>query len=399
MKARTVTVIGAGSSGQAIAGFLALSGYQVNLWNRDDDEEVNRWLKPISDRGGLEVQGVIEGFAPIQEVTTDIGAAISGADVILVNTTTDAYQSVGSQLAPHISSSQRLILMASGTLGTIDMWQGLITGGFTGDLLIGETSTTVFGSRATDPATVRIGGRKDGVEIASLPSGRADVFDVLLPEFSFVAVDDVLRSAFNNMGPALHVVPMVLNAGRVEAQGGKFLYYVDGITPSIAAVIQQFDKERLAVARAFGYESTTLSDYLTQTVSAPEGSLYESIQGCAMYAKSSSPEHLNHRFLWEDTFAGVVPLLSLAEIATVPVPISNALITMSSALLGRDFRDLGRTARNLNLDDLTVKTMKDLVQNDEAFSTWKQRPRPGLFMHNIQAIVTSETEAAHENTH
>jgi opine dehydrogenase len=371
-KAHTVAVIGAGSSGQAIAGFLGLSGYRVKLWNRDDAGEVSRWLKPISDRGGLEVQGVIEGIAPIHEVTSDIGAAVSDADVILVNTTTDAYQSIGRQLAPHISNSQSIILMASGTLGSIDMWQGLAAGGFTGDLLVGETATTVFGSRAIAPATVSIAGKKDRVEIVSLPGGQESRFDALLPEFSFVAAEDVLSSGFNNTGPALHVVPMVLNSGWVEAQGGKFLYYSEGVTPSLAAVMEQVDEERMAIGRAFGYESTSLSDYLTQSVGAPAGSLYESIHGTAMYAKMPSPESLDHRFLWEDALAGVVPLLALAEIANVPAPLLRALETMSSALLGRDFRADGRTARNLSLEGFTITTMKELVRDESAFRAWKQ---------------------------
>lgn len=112
-----------------------------------------------------------------------------------------------------------------------------------------------------------------------------------------------------------------------------------------------------------------------------------------MYAQTTSPEHLDHRFLWEDTVAGVVPLLTLAEIAKVPAPISNALVTMSSALLGRNFRTTGRTARNLSLENLTVKTMKDLVQGDVAFSTWKQQPRPKMFAHNDRSVVEDETEA------
>jgi opine dehydrogenase len=371
-KARTVAVIGAGNSGQAVAGFLALAGYRVRIWNRDDADEVNRWLKPIQDRDGLDVQGLLTGTARFEEVTCDMARAVDGADAVIVNTTTDAYQSIGRALAPHLSSSQHLILMAAGTLGAIDMWQGLAAGGFTGDLLVGETSTTVFTSRAASPATVHIGGQKERIEIASLPSGQADTFATLLPEFSFTAVDDVLGTGFNNTGPALHIVPMALNAGRIESQGGTFLYYKDGITPSIAAVMERFDAERLAVARAFGYESTSLADYLTQTVGAPTGTLYESIQGCTMYAGIPSPAGLDHRFLWEDALSGAVPLLALAEIAHVPVPLTQALVTLSSTLLGRDFHERGRTARNLALDGMSVPAVMELVRGRAAFSAWKE---------------------------
>ncbi|BCW45122.1 NAD/NADP-dependent octopine/nopaline dehydrogenase family protein [Arthrobacter sp. StoSoilB5] len=366
----TVAVIGAGSSGQAIAGFLGLGGYHVNLWNRDDDGEVNQWLKPIIERGGISVQGTIEGFAPVRYITTEMADAISGADVILVNTTADAYPDIALQLAPHLLSSQILILMCPGTLGSIGMWHSLVAAGYKDDLMLGETSTTVFGSHVIGPASVHIGAMKDRVEIASLPSGQADVMAGLLPEFPFVAVEDVLISGLSNVGPALHIVPMLLNAGRIEHPGSDFLYYAEGVTPGIASVVGQLDDERVAVARAFGYEPTSLSEYLTQVAGAPQGSLYESIRGCAMYSGIRAPDSLNHRFLWEDTLSGAVPLLALAEIADVPVPICDAFVALASATLGRDFRATGRSARNLALEGLTVNSMKELVNDHASFLTW-----------------------------
>jgi len=233
-KARTVAVLGAGSSGQAMAAFLSLSGYRVHIWNRPDESEVHRWLEPITDQRGICAQGWMEGTAKIDLVTTEIAAAVTGADVILLTTTADALQNIGKLLAPHISSSQCLILMSSGSLGTLDVWRGLIDGGFTGDLLVGETTTTPFGSQIAGPASVHISGQKKQVGIASLPSGHHHVFTTLLPEIPFSEVTDVLASGLDNIGPSLHVAPMVLNAGWVEAQGGKFLYYKEGITPSVA---------------------------------------------------------------------------------------------------------------------------------------------------------------------
>lgn len=370
---RTVAVLGAGGSGHAIAGFLGLAGYKVNVWNRNDPSEVSAWLDALRDRGVIEVHGILEGEAPIQLVTTNLAEAISGADVVLVNTTTDAYQSVGRELAPHIRSSQSVILMAAGTLGTLDLWRGLSAGGYTDDLLVGETSTTLFGSRVTGAASVRIGGRKEGVELSTLPHGRAGELSELVPEFNFVPGDDILWSGFNNVGPVLHVVPMVLNAGRIEAEGGKFLYYVDGITESVATVLERFDEERIAVAKAFGYTTASIGNYLHDTVGAPQGTVYESIQGCSMYATTPSPAQLNHRFLWEDTMAGAVPFLSLAEVAGVHVPITKSLVALASVLLGEDLVQKGRTMSALGIDDATVESLKELARGGEQFNQWKSK--------------------------
>lgn len=368
-----VAVIGAGNSGQAIAGFLSLSGHTVKLWNRNAPEEVSKWLNPISSRGGLEVSGIVRGFAPIAQATTSIEDAISDTEVIIVNTTTDAFQDVGELLAPHISSSQRVLLMAAGTLGSLDLWKGLVAGGYTDELLVGETSTTVFGSRTTTPASIRIGGRKEGVKVATLPSGHGADFSELLPEFTFEAAGDVLSSGFDNVGSALHAVPMVLTAGWVEAHGGEFLYYVDGITPSIVSVMEEFDRERLAVAQAFGYESTPLSTYLIETVGGPVGTLYESIHNCPMYATTKSADKLDHRFLWEDTMAGVVPVLALSELANVPAPIHRSVATLAGSLLQRDLVGEGRTIGTLGLEGLTPESLRDLVTDGARLAQWKQQ--------------------------
>lgn len=371
VKASRVAVIGAGSSGQAIAAFLAVNGYEVSIWNRDDAAEVEQWMRPIAEAGGLQAEGLVEGFAPIERATTDIAEAIADADVILVNTTIDAYRSIGQQLAPRLSSSQVLILMSSGTLGSLDVLAGLADGGFTDELLLGQTSTTVFGSRSLGDGAVSVRGRKTGVEISSVPSGRADDLVALLPEFEFIALDDVLRSEFDTMGPALHAVPMVLNAGRVES-GDSFLHYTEGITPSIAAAIDTFDQERIAIAEAFGCKATTVHDYLRNTVRAPDGTLYESINGCVMYQKTLSADQLDHRFLWEDT-CGAVPLLALAEVANVPVPLTDAIVALSSALLGRAFRSEGRTGERLGLIGMSPDDVRALFYDADALSSWRTR--------------------------
>lgn len=372
-QARTITVIGAGSSGQAIAAFLSLAGYTIKLWNRNDAAEVERWLTPISERGGIEVKGKIEGFAPIQHVTTDLASAVEGSSAVLVNTTTDAYPAVARQLAPHLSEDQPIILMAAGTLGSIEFLQGLTAGGFTGDLLIGETPGTIFGSRANAPAVVDIAGQKKNVKLSTLPRGREAELAAVVPEFDLAVGGDVLSSGFNNTGAALHVVPMVLNAGRIESPGENFLYYQEGVTPAVAAAIEQIDNERLAVAAAFGYQPTSLHDYLVNALGAPAGNLNDTIHGVAMYASMPAPDTLDHRFLWEDALAAVVPLLALAEIAGVPVPMHQAMITAAGTLLNRDFVAEGRTTANLSLDGYTAEAMKNLVNDASALQIWKQR--------------------------
>ena len=52
-----IAVIGAGNGGQAISGYLALKGYEVSLYDIDE-EKVNS----IKNIGGVTLEGQLEGF-------------------------------------------------------------------------------------------------------------------------------------------------------------------------------------------------------------------------------------------------------------------------------------------------------------------------------------------------
>lgn len=373
---RTIAVIGAGSSGHAVAAFLGLSGYTVNLWNRDEPSEVEKWLNPIAEKGGIELTGKIEGFGPVAEVTTDLARTVEGASAIVVNTTTDAYPSIAEQLARVLSPEQPILLIAAGTLGSLQFLQGLTAAGFTDDVLIGETPGTIFGSRANDPAIVAIAGQKKNVKVASLPSGREAELVNAIPEFELAAGDDILNAGVNNTGAALHVVPMVLNSGWIEGTSGDFLYYQEGITPAIADAIETIDNERLVIAKALGYDAGSLQDYLVNALGGPRGTMQESIHGVEMYKTMPAPKSLDHRFLWEDALSAVIPLAALAEIASVEAPLHKAMATAASVLLRRDLEAEGRTATNLGLEGFTIDSLKALVNDEAALQSWKQAIAP-----------------------
>ena len=62
---------------------------------------------------------------------------------------------------------------------------------------------------------------------------------------------NILDTALNNGNPVSHPTGALLNAGRIEFTGGNYLHYKEGITPSVARVMEDVDKERMAVVRAY----------------------------------------------------------------------------------------------------------------------------------------------------
>ena len=103
-----LAVIGAGNDGCAMSGDLTLAGFEVHL------TEMPRFadkLKPIRERGGLEVTGVARiGFAKLAKVTADIGDALDGATHLLLPLVAMAHEEVAGLCAPHLKDGQVIVL-------------------------------------------------------------------------------------------------------------------------------------------------------------------------------------------------------------------------------------------------------------------------------------------------
>src|SRR3972149_4027857 len=74
-----IAVLGAGNDTHALAGDLARMGASVILWNRTPAN-----VAEIAAVGGVELEGEVTGFGRLFRVTSDLGEALSEADLVLV---------------------------------------------------------------------------------------------------------------------------------------------------------------------------------------------------------------------------------------------------------------------------------------------------------------------------
>ena len=56
-------VIGAGNGGLAMAGYLALHDFSVNIWTRDKDK-----MEALAAARGIEVEGKLKGFGELNKI-------------------------------------------------------------------------------------------------------------------------------------------------------------------------------------------------------------------------------------------------------------------------------------------------------------------------------------------
>ena len=348
----TVAILGAGAGGAAAAVELSGAGHDVRLWNRSAAT-----LAPFEQADGIEYVGVLgDGLATPRLMTSDLRAATSGADVLLVCVPTPGHATIARLLADAAINEVPLVLNPGHTGGALEVSQ-IFRQADVPPPPIAEFSTLTYVARKNDAARVTVSGRAARVWVAALPGGEPalamarSLYPAARPQ------NDVLASGLANVNLVLHPPGAVLAAAWVEATGGDFLFYTHGVTPGVARVMQKLDDERLAVARAFGHDLEPLAQEMAaigtaDRAAAAAGDLAGAITGGAANSAIAAPPSLDHRYYREDFGHGLVPFLALARIASVDTPVAAALLEIGSALVGPALIEQGRTAARMGIEGL-----------------------------------------------
>lgn len=354
----TFCVAGAGHGGMAMAGHLALTGCRVNLFNRSPQR-----IQPVVERGGVDVTGEVRGFGPISLATTDARAALEGVDVVMVVVPATAHAEMAEALAPHLEDDQIVVLNPGRTGGALEVAQVTRRANPQVRPFFAEAQTLLYASRVTNPGQVHIFGIKNSVPLATLPGYHVpDILPVIakvLPQF--VPGDNVLKTSLDNIGAVFHPAITVLNAARIEDTHGDFEYYVEGVTESVAAILEAVDRERVSVAAALGVRATTAREWLYLAYDAAGKTLLDAMRANRGYAGIQAPGTIQHRYITEDVPASLVPIASLGDLLNVPTPTIKAVIRLASAMHGVDYFAEGRTVERLGLAGMSVKDIRLLV--------------------------------------
>ncbi len=350
-------VIGAGNGGVAMAGYLALRGYGVNLWNRS-----GKTIEEIESCGGISLEGEIRGVAAPSKVTTDMEEAVKGVPVIMVTVPASGHEAVARLMAPYLRDGQIVVLNPGRTGGALAFRATLLREGCRASVTVAETNTFVYASRTVGPGRSRVFGIKKSVSIAALPAARImQVLRALKPVFpQFVPVENVMVTSLDNMGAVFHPVPTLLNAARVDSSL-PFEHYTEGISPRVASVLEALDRERLAIASALGVPARGALEWLGESYGIKAENLYEAIRANKAYRGIVAPDTIECRYITEDVPFSLVPMLALAEIAGVDVPVIRAAVDMASALMGEDYMTTGRTAESMGIAGLSARELLEHV--------------------------------------
>jgi opine dehydrogenase len=355
------TLIGAGHGGKAMAAHLALMGFPVTLYNRTFEH-----VEVIKMRGGIDLEsaeGGPHGFAKLALVTSDMAEALKEAEMIMVVVPSSAHSDVAKHVAPHLQDGQTIILHPGRTCGALEFDKVLRDNNCTAKVVIAEAETFIYASRSDGPAQARIFRIKEAVPLAALPALHTQQVLAKVNQAypQFINGENVLHTGLNNMGAIFHPALTLLNAGWIEATHGDYQFYIDGVSPSVARVLEVLDRERVTVASALGLRARTAMEWLKMAYDTTGENLYDAIHNQPGYYGIKAPSTLSHRYIFEDVPMSLVPIASLGQRFGVSVRGMDSIIRLACIVHRTDYWRRGRTVEKLGIGDLSVSELTSFV--------------------------------------
>jgi opine dehydrogenase len=347
-----ITIIGAGAGGHAAAAVLSKQGIRVTLFSRDPER-----IKAVRERGGVEITGDRgEGFIPIWRVTSDLAEAAESQG-LFVFTVANAHADIARLLAPLVRDDH-VVLLASGSCGTLEVARVWREMGVARRPLLGETVTLPQSARLIGPATVKIR-LPSTIRTAAFPAADTPrLLERLMGVIKYKPGVNIFDAGLNNPNFIIHPAPMVLNYAAIEREDGFLSLMNEGMTQAVLRAMDAHDQERMAIAVAAGLTPASLDELYYEFGSSP-----------AVYRSPGEPmglrDRIHFRYIDEDIPYGTVTMSSIGRALGIPTPINDALTLIASITRGVDYWARGRTPERLGIAGMNADALMRYVETGE----------------------------------
>jgi len=356
-----IAILGGGHGAYAAAADLAEKGHEIRLWRRDAVA-----FAPVLASRAISMRD-IDGVrdASIAVATTDIGAAVRGAELVLVPSPASAQTDIARAMAPHLADGQ-VVFLPPGTFGSFVMDRIARQAGSRAEVTYAETGTLPYLARKRVTGEVAITIRATRLPTGAYPAKRSKhAMEVITKAYPAIEpCEDALSAALLNAGPIIHPPLILLNAAPLQ-HFERWDIHHEGTQPAVRAVTSVLDAERIAVREALGYRSAhfPLSDHY-HTDRWMYGDAHK-----RLVESGDWREHIDlheHRYMTEDVVLGLAFLASVAQWASCEAPVAGGLLAVAGAILGRDLRHGPRTLEALSLASKTHDQVKELLREGES---------------------------------
>ncbi|MEX4005312.1 NAD/NADP octopine/nopaline dehydrogenase family protein [Paraburkholderia sp. EG285A] len=351
-----VSIIGAGHCGCAFAADLASRGFEVLLYGHPNHR---RNIDAIRAKGSLIASMAITGeFYPT--VTTNINEAVEFSRFLVVAIPAYAHDDLIENLKK-FDLSRHIIIVNNANffapMGSKEL----------NPQAIFETNASPYASSAKD-GEIRITGIKNNLPIAAFSN---DIDDKQLSQITaifpkkLVWWDNIFAIGMQSNNGVIHPVGGILNTGWIESTKGDFLFYRDGISPSVGRVVEDVDNERLRIGEALGFRLQTVLEEMVGFYGGKCASFSEFASQSKVHnsAKSKTPSHMENRYICEDVPYILVPWHELGARMGIESPTIKAVVQIASSINGVNYFQNGRNLKRLGVDHMSKAELLQFVDN------------------------------------
>lgn len=342
----TVSIIGAGHVGCALAYDIASRGYDVTL--RSIRGHPGNLPKIKQNGNILECSGMLAGRLPIN-IQEGFGNIASNVDkIIVVTTPSQGHEAIFTELSQR-DLSKSVIVFITGNAAGVKARQQLNA------KAVLDTATSPYSSRVSSDGVVTIRGIKKRLQIGPLVPALSDEDRNEIGELFHMPLDwspTTLEIFLSGVNGVVHVPTALLNLGWIETTNGDFYFYRQGMSSGVCSIIQAADRERLAVAAAYRCNIRSALDSYNKNYGCQEKTLREFAKNTEAHNRTKGAQK---RFLDQDVPYWLVLCSDLGARACVPTPVIDTLILLASISGGVDYRLTGRTLSSLGLGGASVE--------------------------------------------
>lgn len=325
------TVIGMGRTGNAAIAYLLKQGAQVTAWNRDL-EKLERFKKE-----GIKLDGVLQGvFFP--NIFYDIGEAICGSQYILIFTTANGHRDIATALRNKLEPHQKIIIF-NGNWGAVEFYTILKEEVKEKNIVICETGAQLFAANYVEKDLLFLKSMKNRIEIASIPTKEIDGILKELQSFfpQLVGAENVLYTSLSNSNPIVHCPINIFNLARIESGEPFLMYKSDYTSPLGVTYVEGLDRERRLIMERLGITPVSQLDIFNKSWGQNYKSIYEALKNIKSYQTTVAPISFDFRHFTEDIPFGIIPIQLLGNKYQIDTPYADALISLYSVALNKDF--------------------------------------------------------------
>ena len=373
-----VTVLGGGIEARMLAAIALAEGLEVTLFSAYGAE-----IDAMREAGTVAIQGAgpLGAYqfdredAPSIQTTMELDRAVASAEVIFLTGPVHKQRTYAMVLADHLKDSQVLVIAPARTFAALEAAWLLRVGGCKADITIVEVMGFPFWCRAEGSRLYLSGQAGVPAPAATLPNGRPHVLEGLKRFWPNLepAIGTLAASFADGSGiveaPALLLGGPLIGDGRPDVpMGGVPLPENESFRNLIGdkhkIVIAALARERADVASAFGVRDLpTTDDWIERYAGAAKGDGSRPVPN----AKEAAS------LLRDAVIGSLVPLASAAKVAAPAAPVTESMITLTSAVLDADIASAGRRLDTIGIGAGDIDDTRRLMD-----SIAKPTPPAGL---------------------